>query len=46
MISKFDIPTWHALMEYARVMADNTIVFQMRNGNTITVPIETIKRRP
>ena len=45
MISKFDIPTWHALVEYAKVMADNTIVFQFRNGSTITVPIETIKCR-
>ena len=46
MISRFDIPTWHALVEYATVMANDTIVFQMRNGSTITVPIETIKCRP
>ena len=31
------------MVEYARGMADNTIVFQMRNGSTITVPIEAIK---
>ena len=42
-ITKFYIPARHALVEYARGMADNTIVFQMRNGSTITVPIEVIK---
>ena len=29
---KFDIPTWHALVEYIRIMPDQKIIFRLRNG--------------
>lgn len=29
---KFDIPTWHALAEYIRIMPDQKIIFHLRNG--------------
>ena len=36
----FDIPTWHALVEYAKVMPDKTVVFHFRNGLEESVALE------
>ena len=43
--TRFDIPTWHAIVEYMNVTADKKLIFRMRNGGTMTVPLEEIKRR-
>ena len=43
-INQFDIPSWHALVEYVKVMPDRTLLFQMRNGSTISVELEAAKR--
>ena len=40
LITKFDIRLWHALVEYAKVMPDKTIIFHFRNGNEETVKLE------
>ena len=32
IVEKFDIPSWHALVEYIKIMPDKTIVFHLRNG--------------
>ena len=45
LITTFRASTWHALVDYGAVMADKTIVFHMRNGSTITVPLEEAQRR-
>lgn len=45
LITTFREPTWHAFVDHATVMADKTIQFQMRNGSTITVSLEDVKRR-
>lgn len=40
LITRFDIRLWHALVEYAKVMPDKTIIFHFRNGNEETVKLE------
>lgn len=32
IVSEFDIPSWHALVDYIRVMPDKNIYFHLRNG--------------
>lgn len=44
-LRKFHVPTWHALVDHAKIMADRTINFQLRNGSTISVSLEEAKRR-
>ena len=44
-ITEFEISTWHRLIENMKVMPDKTLLFQMRNGSTISVPLEEAKRR-
>jgi len=39
IITTFRVSTWHAFVDYATIMADKTIVFHMRNGSTISVPL-------
>jgi len=45
VITSFSTHTWHALVDYAKVMADRTIEFHWRNGNSTTVSMDEIKRR-
>ena len=40
LLTNFDIRLWHALVEYAKVMPDKTIIFHFRNGNEETVRLE------
>lgn len=40
LLTKFGIRLWHALVEYAKVMPDKTIIFHFRNGNEETVRLE------
>lgn len=40
VIAEFDIPTWHSIVEDAKIMPNKTIIFQFRNGNEETVRIE------
>ena len=44
-ITEFEISTWHRLVENMKVMPDKTLLFQMRNGSTISVSLEEAKRR-
>lgn len=44
-VTIFRAATWHAFVDYAVIMADRTIVFHIRDGSTITVPLEEAKRR-
>lgn len=44
-ITEFDISTWHRLIEHMKVMPDKTLLFQMRNGSTISVSLEEAKHR-
>ena len=39
IITTFRASTWHAFVDHATIMADRTIVFHMRNGSTISVPL-------
>ena len=39
IITTFRVSTWHAFVDHATIMADKTIVFHMRNGSTISVPL-------
>ena len=44
-ITEFDISTWHRLVDNMKVMPDKTLLFQMRNGSTISVSLKEAKRR-
>ncbi len=32
IVEKFDVPSWHALVDYIKIMPDKSIVFHLRNG--------------
>ena len=44
-IKTFRVSTWHAFVDYAEITAGKTIVFHMRDGSTISVPLERTERR-
>lgn len=44
-ITTFQVSTWHAFVDYAEIMPDKSIVFHMRDGSTISVPLERTERR-
>jgi len=43
LITKFDVRLWHAMVDYAKVMPDKTIVFHFRNSNEETVRLVETK---
>ena len=43
LITQFDIRLWHALVEYAKVMPNKTMIFHFRNGHEETVKLEEIQ---
>lgn len=45
LMTKFEVSTWHALVETVTVMADHTLEFHMRDGSTMSVSMEEAKRR-
>ena len=45
LLTKFEISTWHALVETVTVMSDRTLEFHMRDGSTMSVSMEEAKRR-
>ena len=40
VLEQFDVAIWSAVVEYATVMPDKTMVFHFRNGDDISVPLE------
>ena len=40
---KFDIPSWHALVDYIKIMPDKNIIFHLRNGCEETVPLAEVQ---
>lgn len=40
---EFDIPTWHALVDYIRIMSDQRIVFILRDGHEESVPFAEVR---
>ena len=42
LIQKFDISTWHALVDYVKVMSDKTLIFHFRNEEDISIPLEEV----
>lgn len=45
LVTTFSVPAWHALTDYAEVMADRSIIFHWRNGNSTSVTMEEIEHR-
>ncbi len=43
IIVKFDIPSWHALVDHVKIMPDKTIVFCLRNGCEETVHLAEVQ---
>lgn len=41
-VEKFDILSWHALIEYIKIMPDKNIIFHLRNGCEETVPLAEV----
>lgn len=44
IVEKFDIPSWHALVEYIKIMPDRSIVFHLRNGTEESVPLAEVQQ--
>lgn len=40
---EFDIPTWHALVDYIKIMSDQRIVFILRDGHEESVPLAEVR---
>ena len=43
IIEQFDIPSWHALVDYIKIMPDKNIVFHLRNGYEEIVPLAEVQ---
>ena len=43
IVEQFDIPTWHALVDYIKIMPDKNIVFHLRNGCEEIVPLAEVR---
>ena len=43
IVEKFDIPSWHALVDYIKIMPDKNIVFHLRNGCEEIVPLVEVQ---
>ena len=43
IVEEFDIPTWHALVDYIKIMPDKRIVFMLRDGHEETVPLAEVQ---
>ena len=43
IVEQFDIPTWHALVDYIKIMPDRNIVFHLRNGCEEIVPLAEVQ---
>jgi Site-specific recombinases, DNA invertase Pin homologs len=43
IIVKFDIPSWHALVDHVKIMPDKSIVFCLRNGCEETVHLAEVQ---
>ena len=43
IVEQFDIPTWHALVDYIKIMPDKNIVFHLRNGCEEIVPLAEVQ---
>ncbi len=43
IVEKFDIPSWHALVDYIKIMPDKNIVFHLRNGCEEIVPLAEVQ---
>lgn len=37
IVTEFDIPSWHALVDYIKIMPNQDIIFHLRNGHEETV---------
>ena len=44
-ITKFDVTLWHALVEYATITRDRTIIYHFRNGKEETVTIKLVRKQ-
>ncbi len=43
IVEQFYIPTWHALVDYIKIMPDKNIVFHLRNGCEEIVPLAEVQ---
>ena len=43
ILKQFDVTAWHALVDYVIVMPDNSLIFQLRNGEEISIPLEEVQ---
>ncbi len=43
LAEQFDIQSWHALVDYVRIMPDKRIVFCLRNGREETVQLAEVQ---
>ena len=43
IIVKFDIPSWHALVDHVKIMPDKSLVFCLRNGCEETVHLAEVQ---
>ena len=43
IVEQFDISTWHALVDYIKIMPDKNIVFHLRNGCEEIVPLAEVR---
>lgn len=43
IVEKFDIPSWHALVDHVKIMSDKTIVFRLRNGCEETIHLAEVQ---
>ena len=43
IVEKFDIPSWHALVDHVIIMPDKTIVFCLRNGCEETIHLAEVQ---
>ena len=43
LFTRFDIKTWHALVDYVKVMPDNTLIYHFRNNAEQTIKLDEVR---
>ena len=43
LFTRFDIKTWHALVDYVKAMPDNTLIYHFRNNAEQTIKLDEVR---
>ena len=43
IVTEFDIPAWHALVDYVTILPDKNLIFHLRNGCEEIVPLAEVQ---